>query len=69
MTDNHGGTCRCFWYAEASGVTSFYLDDDTGYYETAFGAGYDTAGGFGVDSLETSYRLHDTASGLWLYWR
>jgi hypothetical protein len=38
--DNHGGTCRYFWYAECSGVYSLYLDDDGGSYETAFGAGY-----------------------------
>ena len=62
--------CDCFWYTSYSGVYSFYLDDDTGWAETAFGAGYDNSGSLGVDSLETSYRYHSTSSyDLWMYWR
>ena len=61
--------CDCFWYASYSGVYSFYLDDDTGWAETAFGAGYDNSSSLGVDSLETSYRYHSTAYELYMYWR
>jgi hypothetical protein len=62
--------CDCFWYDSYSGVYSFYLDDDTGWAETAFGAGYDNSGSLGVDSLETSYRYHSTtAYDLWMFYR
>jgi len=69
-TNNQGSdNCDCFWYDEYDGVWSFYLDDDTGWAETAFGAGIDNSGSYGVDSLETEYRYHDTSFGLWMYWR
>ncbi|MDG1480742.1 MAG: MopE-related protein [Myxococcota bacterium] len=62
--------CDCFWYASYSGVYSFYLDDDTGWAETAFGAGYDNSSSLGIDSLETSYRYHSTSLyDLWMFWR
>ena len=62
--------CDSFWYMSYSGVYSFYLDDDTGWAETAFGAGYDNSGNLGVDSLETSYRYNNTSThDLYLYWR
>jgi len=68
--NNSDPGCDCFWYDSYSGVYSFYLDDDTGWAETAFGAGYDNSGTLGVDSLETAYRYHSTtAYDLWLYWR
>ena len=68
--NNSDPGCDCFWYDSYSGVYSFYLDDDTGWAETAFGAGYDNSGTLGVDSLETSYRYHSTTSyDLWMYWR
>ena len=68
--NNDGGSCKCFWYDSYGGVYSFYLDDDTGWAETAFGAGYDNSGNLGVDSLETSYRYHSTSSyDLWLFYR
>ena len=69
---NNSGTdnCDCFWYASYNGVYSFYLDDDTGWAETAFGAGYDNSGALGVDSLEIGYRYHSTSVyDLYLYWR
>lgn len=70
-TNNQGSdNCDSFWYASYGGIYSFYLDDDTGWAETAFGAGYDNSGSLGVDSLETSYRYHNTSShDLYLYWR
>ena len=68
-TNNDGGNCRCFWYYEYNGVWSFYLDDDSGWAETAFGAGYDNAGYLGIDSLELAYRYHDNTRSLWMYWR
>jgi hypothetical protein len=68
-TNDDGGTCKCFWYADYNGVYSFYLDDDTGWAETAFGAGYDNSGSLGVDALETSYRYHSTSHSVWLYFR
>ena len=68
--NNYDPGCDCFWYTDKGGVYSFYLDDDTAWAETAFGAGYDSAGYLGVDSLETSYRYHSESSyDLWLYWR
>ena len=70
--NNNSGTdnCDCFWYDSYSSVYSFYLDDDTGWAETAFGAGYDNSGSYGVDSLETSYRYHNiTSHDMYLYWR
>ncbi|MCP4917125.1 MAG: hypothetical protein GY913_09385 [Proteobacteria bacterium] len=69
--NNYDPGCDCFWYDNSYGSTySFYLDDDRGWAETAFGAGYDNAGFVGVDSLETSYRYHSESSyDLWMYWR
>ena len=62
--------CDCFWYDSYSGVYSFYLDDDTGWAETAFAGGYDNSGSLGVDSLETSYRYNNESThDLWMYWR
>ncbi|MCB9742145.1 MAG: hypothetical protein H6740_06065 [Alphaproteobacteria bacterium] len=69
-TNNDGGACRCFWYSNSyGGVYSFYLDDDGGWAETAFGAGYDNNSSLGVDSLETSYRNNATSRSLWMYYR
>ncbi|MFT5684390.1 MAG: hypothetical protein ACI8RZ_005331 [Myxococcota bacterium] len=68
--NNSDPGCDCFWYDSYSGVYSFYLDDDTGWAETAFGAGYDNSSSLGVDSLETTYRYHSTtAYDLWMFFR
>ena len=69
--NNNSGpdSCDCFWYGSYNGVNSFYLDDDTGWAETAFGAGYDNSGALGVDSLETEYRYHSETATLHLFWR
>ncbi len=68
--NNQGSdNCDCFYYTSNGGIYSFYLDDDTGWAETAFGAGYDGSG-YGVDSLETAYRYHSvTDRDLALFWR
>ncbi|MEC7987530.1 MAG: MopE-related protein [Myxococcota bacterium] len=66
---SNSDNCDCFWYDSYNGVYSFYFDDDTGWAETAFGAGYDNSNSLGVDSLETSYRYHSTGNSLYLSWR
>jgi hypothetical protein len=67
--NNFDPGCDCFWYESRSGVYSFYLDDDTGWAETGFGAGYDSGGAIGVDALETSYRYNSTTYELFMFWR
>lgn len=48
---------------------SFYFDDDGGWAETAFGAGYDNGDSLGVDSIEPGQRPATTHRSLWLYYR
>jgi large repetitive protein len=67
--NNSDPGCDCFWYDDYSGIYSFYLDDDTGWGETAFGAGYDNSNTAGVDSLEITSRQHSQSNTLHLYWR
>jgi len=69
MTGGAADNCDCFYYKSQGGLMSFYLDDDTGWAETAFGAGNDGSG-VGVDSLETGgYRDHDFGHSMWIAWR
>jgi hypothetical protein len=69
-TGGAADNCDCFWYDTYNGVKSFYLDDDSGWAETAFGAGVDNGNSVGVDALETGgYRGHSASYGVWLYYR
>ena len=70
-TNNSGNdNCDCFWYEPRNGLYSFYFDDDTGWGETAFGAGYDSNNSLGVDSLETvTYKYNSQNSSLRMFYR
>ena len=61
------------WYysnKHGGGYKSFHLDDDTGWHNTAFGAGHDGSGGVGVDCLSGQAGSEQRAYyDLVLYWK
>lgn len=71
---NCGGLCQVFWYeTRPSGYTSFNLDDDGHWGQTAFAAGSDEPGSAtpGVDALTANGNDRHTATtqGMWLWYR
>ena len=61
------------WYysnKHGGGYKSFHLDDDTGWHNTAFGAGHDGSGGVGVDCFSGQAGSEQRAYyDLVLYWK
>ena len=51
------------------GGNSFHLDDDTGWYNTAFSAGADGSGATGVDFFSSTANANSPTNNLVMFWR
>tara|TARA_B000000532_G_scaffold209737_1_gene178742 strand:- start:61 stop:816 length:756 start_codon:yes stop_codon:yes gene_type:complete len=62
------GSQDYWYYTNKSGVLSFNLDDDSGYYYTAFSGGYDNGPSVGTDFVSDQH-TNSKDNTLELYWK